>query len=64
MNWNSEYKVGENGVEDIEILDKNYPCVKVTYKDGHTLEVSGDYKVHEAPVDINESLKMFEDLNF
>ncbi|KFN91861.1 hypothetical protein [Tetragenococcus halophilus] len=42
------FEVGEENVTDIEALDKNYPCVKVHFEDGLSLEISGDYKLLES----------------
>lgn len=42
------FEEGKEHVANIEALDKNYPCVKVHFEDGLSLEISGDYKLLES----------------
>lgn len=42
------FEEGKEHVANIEVLDKNYPCVKVRFEDGQNLRISGDYKLLES----------------
>lgn len=42
------YEVGKNSVANIEVLEKQYPAVKIEFEDGSAIEISGDYELFES----------------